>query len=202
MAIARGAWTRAWRRRRCSRVCRRQSRVRGTGSQLIEASASSDRRAIVLRPGIVYGTGSQFWIDKLGERILSGAWGTFGAAGEGYAGLVHVDDVADIVASAAKALVAPGRSNLPQLATANVVGPEQPTWNRFFATLATAMGKPALPEFTPSEVAWRQAAASAAKVWRPAWPARRAHLGAGSDAGRNESCSESRRPTRRRPLSD
>jgi len=28
------------------------------------------------------------------------------------------------------------------------------------------MGKPALPEFTPSEVAWRQAAASAAKVWR------------------------------------
>lgn len=132
----------------------------------VGGSAAADRRAVVLRPGIVYGTGSHFWIDKLGERILSGAWGTFGAGGEGYAALVHVDDVADVVARAATALASPGRPGLPQLATANVVGPEQLTWNGFFAALAEAMGRPSLPELGPAEVAWRQAAATAAKIWR------------------------------------
>jgi nucleoside-diphosphate-sugar epimerase len=132
----------------------------------IGASEPSDRRAVVLRPGIVYGTRSQFWIDKLGERILSGAWGTFGEGGEGYAALVHVDDVADIVVRAAETLVSPARSNLPQLSTANVVGPEQPTWNSFFAALTRAMGHPALPELSASEVVRRRTMASVAKIWR------------------------------------
>ena len=124
------------------------------------------RRAIILRPGIVYGTGSRFWIDKLVMRIRTGAWGTFGAAGEGTAALVHVDDVADIITRGCLRLTGSDRLALPQAAALNVVGPEPPTWNAYFAALAAACGAGPLPEISPREAGLRAAMAVPAKIWR------------------------------------
>lgn len=124
------------------------------------------RRAVILRPGIVYGTGSRFWIDKLVERIDSGAWGTFGARGEGSAALVHVDDVAAITAAASLKLVSPERALLAPVEAVHLVGPETPTWNAYFAAVAERAGSEALGEIGSGGLVLRRAFGGAAKVWR------------------------------------
>ena len=62
------------------------------------AAENAERRVVALRPGIVYGADSPFWIRKMGERILAGGWGLFGPRGEGKAALIHNDDLARLVA--------------------------------------------------------------------------------------------------------
>ncbi len=126
------------------------------------------RRAVIFRPGIVYGTGSRFWIDKLADRIAAGAWGTFGAAGEGRAALIHVDDVATAITTACDRLQSAARLRLPQSVALNLVGPEAPTWNTYFAALARACGSQDLPEIAPGALAWRIPVSFGAKLWRRA----------------------------------
>lgn len=116
------------------------------------------RRATVLRPGIIYGTGSPFWIEKLGRRIRLGAWGTFGEAGEGLAALVHVDEVARAIGLS---LRVPGEG----LSVLNITGPECPSWNRYFLALAGQM-ECRLRSIGPLECRLRIAASLPAKVWR------------------------------------
>ena len=124
------------------------------------------RRVLILRPGIVYGTGSHFWTDKLAERILAGAWGDFGRAGDGPAPLVHVDDIGALVARAAPALLAAGGKGWPALTVLNVVGPDTPPWNDYFAALAQRIGAPALPSIGAARLRLRQALAVTAKIAR------------------------------------
>lgn len=130
-----------------------------------EDPAHPERRAIILRPGIVYGAGSRYWIDRLAQRIRSGVWGDFGDNGEGVAALVHVDDVAELVVGATTRLEH-DRAALPRCAVLNVVGPETPSWNAYFAALAAALRTPALPALDAATLARRAPIALAAKVWR------------------------------------
>ena len=130
-----------------------------------ERSGAAGRHALILRPGIVYGVGSPFWIDKMGERIRRGVWGTFGADGEGIAALVHVDDVADLVVAAAARMTGPARTGLPPVMTAHVTGPECPNWNAYFSALAVALGV-TLTDLDPATIRSRQALAIPAKIWR------------------------------------
>jgi nucleoside-diphosphate-sugar epimerase len=123
------------------------------------------RRAIILRPGIVYGAGSTLWVGKIIQRIRCGAWGTFGSSGNGLAALVHVDDVAEIIATACARLTeAP--ETLPAVSVMNVVGPDTPTWNEYFQALAAADGEAPLREIPAPTLAFRSMAAMLAKVWR------------------------------------
>ena len=131
-----------------------------------EAPEHPGRRGLILRPGIVYGKGSPFWIEKMGERIRRGAWGTFGASGEGAAALVHVADVAALVVAAARAMSGAQRETLPVLAAVNVAGPELPSWNDYFTALAARLGVSALPVLDGAVLKRRQGLALAAKVWR------------------------------------
>lgn len=133
-----------------------------------EEPAASGRRALILRPGIVYGAGSRFWIDKLVERIRAGAWGTFGDAGDGAAALIHIDDLSRLVELAAQRLLSGTCSTWPRATTLNVVGPETPSWNAYFEALARQIGAPQLPPVGGASVATRQMGALAAKVWRKA----------------------------------
>jgi nucleoside-diphosphate-sugar epimerase len=112
---------------------------------------------IVLRPGIVYGAGSRLWVDKLSERIRAGAWGDFGPLGEGVAALIHVNDLAAMIA--ALAVNGPG-------VTLNAVGPETPTWNAYFAALAQGLGAPPPPRLSAREIARARRLAVLPKVWR------------------------------------
>jgi nucleoside-diphosphate-sugar epimerase len=123
------------------------------------------RRAIILRPGIVYGARSTLWVGRMIERIRCGAWGTFGSSGEGRAALVHVDDVAEIVVAACGRL-AQAPQTLPGVTVINVVGPETPSWNGYFQALAVADGQMLLREIPPRTLALRQVPAVLAKIWR------------------------------------
>ena len=114
-----------------------------------DAPFGQDRHAVLLRPGIVYGRGSRFWIDGLVERIEGGGWGVFGRAGQGTAALIHVDDVAEATLQALEV-------DLPPVAGFNLVGPDQPTWNDYFAALAHALGRPPLRTIGSAELAIRQ----------------------------------------------
>jgi len=96
-----------------------------------------------LRPTIVYGPGSRQWVSWFAQRIRSGRWATFGAAGEGTCNLVHVADVASAVAAALTSPAAAG-------CAFNVNGPEVMTWNGWFTRLAEAIGSPPLPAISPA----------------------------------------------------
>ena len=104
--------------------------------------AQSGLGVVRLRPTIVYGPGSVPWVSHLARRIRSGRWGVFGAAGEGTCNLVHVADLARAIAAA---LAAPGATGQ----AFNINGPEQITWNDWFARLADAIGAPALRLVSP-----------------------------------------------------
>ncbi|MFV0281410.1 MAG: NAD-dependent epimerase/dehydratase family protein [Rhodoblastus sp.] len=131
-----------------------------------ENAAHPERRAIILRPGIVYGAGSRYWIERLSQRINAGVWGDFGAAGEGLAALIHVDDLASLVLAAVKGLSGEARKNFSPVETFNAVGPETPSWNAYFSALAAELGAPALAPLDAARLARRAPVALAAKVWR------------------------------------
>ncbi len=141
-------------------ACERQARA------WAEDPAHPDRRAIILRPGIVYGRGSRYWIDRLAQRIRAGVWGDFGDAGNGVAALIHIDDLADLVTRAVRGLGGDERALLPRVVALNAIGPETPSWNAYFAALASALGAPALPALDAATLARRAPIALAAKVWR------------------------------------
>lgn len=128
--------------------------------------AGEDRRAVILRPGIVYGAGSPFWIDKMAERIRLGIWGEFSPAGEGWAHLVHVDDVAALTVVAVKRLH--DEATTGEIPPLDVVGPERPSWNAYFQSLAAALGAPALPTIGLARLRFWSVRALAAKIWRRA----------------------------------
>ncbi|MFD1333547.1 NAD-dependent epimerase/dehydratase family protein, partial [Methylopila musalis] len=130
------------------------------------AAGDPARRALLLRPGVVYGPGSRFWIDKLRRRLAVGAVGDLGAAGEGLAPLIHVEDVARLAASAVRRLTGPERAQAPPVAALTLVGPETPSWNAYFAALASAFGDPAPRRLSPADLARNARLATPAKIWR------------------------------------
>ncbi len=101
-----------------------------------EGAAAAFGRAVVLRPGIVYGPGSTLWSVLVGRLLLQRRLGDLGAAGSGICNLVHVDDVVAAVLAALRTPRAQG-------ATLNLAAPNAPTWNGYFAAYAAALG--ALP---------------------------------------------------------
>ncbi|MDP4006133.1 NAD(P)-dependent oxidoreductase [Methylobacterium sp. NEAU K] len=99
-------------------------------------AAGVGRRAVILRPGIVYGPGSDLWIARPAAALRAGVLGDLGRGGEGIAALIHLDDVAEATRAAVVALQGPG----PAATALNLVGPESPTWNAYFAALSLKVG--------------------------------------------------------------
>lgn len=130
-------------------------------------SEQPSRRAIILRPGVVYGKGSPFWIDKLVERIRAGIWGDFGALGKGPAPLVHVDDVGAVTLTAVDTLDRPATSRAA-VEVFDLIGPETPSWNDYFQALAKAISAPSLPKVSKTKLRSWQLMSIPAKIWRRA----------------------------------
>lgn len=101
--------------------------------------AEPARTAVILRPGIVYGTGSALWVDGLLRRMRAGGWGVFEDAGDGIAAAVHVSDVADAARRAT------WRRLIPGVHAVNVVGSQTPTWNEYTQALGDAAGLSPVP---------------------------------------------------------
>jgi nucleoside-diphosphate-sugar epimerase len=129
------------------------------------SAGAAARRVIALRPGIVYGPGSPFWIEKMAARIASGGWGVLPRA-KGRAALIHIDDLAEQALAASRLLTRPEREALAPFSALNAVGPEAPLWNDYFQALAEKLGHAPLREWSGSESALRQAFAVPAKIAR------------------------------------
>ncbi|WP_431097430.1 NAD-dependent epimerase/dehydratase family protein [Polaromonas aquatica] len=87
--------------------------------------------AVMLRPGCVFGPGSELWVGRIGRWLRSGRLGDLGVAGDGWSNLVHVDDVCQALLVALQLPVAPG-----ELPVFNLAAPDSPRWNGYFVDLA------------------------------------------------------------------
>ena len=87
--------------------------------------------AVLLRPGCVFGPGSQLWVGRIGRWLQAGRLGDLGIAGDGWANLVHVDDVCQALLRALQLPLAPG-----EIPVFNLAAPDSPRWNDYFVDLA------------------------------------------------------------------
>ena len=100
------------------------------------AEGAGRRRAVLLRPGIVYGRGSDLWIERPLAAMRAGVLGNLGRRGRGLAALIHVSDVAEATRASVAFLDGTG----PVETTLNLVGPDVPTWNSYLAGLSWIAG--------------------------------------------------------------
>lgn len=91
--------------------------------------------AVMLRPGCVWGPGSELWVGRIGRLLRARRLGDLGAAGDGWSSLVAVDDVCAAIVAALRVDTTPG---LPRVF--NLAAPDSPRWNDYFVDLALAIG--------------------------------------------------------------
>jgi UDP-glucose 4-epimerase len=98
--------------------------------------AAADAMAVaILRPTLIYGPGSAAWTTLYLDRLLAGDWPVLGAAGQGDANLVHVDDLAGFIVHLA-------RTPAPATGVFNVNGADIPTWDGYLEALRDAVQAP------------------------------------------------------------
>jgi nucleoside-diphosphate-sugar epimerase len=90
---------------------------------------------VVLRPGCVFGPGSELWVGRTGRWLKAGRLGDLGVAGDGWSNLVHVDDVCHAAIAALRLPIVP--SEVPIF---NLAASDSPRWNDYFVDLAVAIG--------------------------------------------------------------
>ena len=95
-------------------------------------------KAIILRPGCVYGLNSELWVGRIARWLRVGRLGDLGEYGDGWTNLVHVDDVCQAILSAMNLT-----AKLGEVPVFNLVAPDSPRWNKYFLDLALAL------KFTP-----------------------------------------------------
>ena len=98
----------------------------------IAAVAQAGGTAVILRPGCVWGPGSQLWVGRIARWLRAGRLGDLGIAGDGWTNGVHVDDVCH-------AVMASLRITEPGAQTYNLAAPDSPRWNEYFVDLALAI---------------------------------------------------------------
>jgi nucleoside-diphosphate-sugar epimerase len=97
-----------------------------------EAIAAAYPHTVIVRPGCVFGPGSEQWSIRIARLLMSHRLGDLGAAGDGYCNLVHVDDVVLAIVRSLESPQMDGR-------VFNLSTPEPPTWNDFLMRYATAL---------------------------------------------------------------
>ena len=113
----------------------------------ISSFAHAGGTAVILRPGCVWGPGSELWVGRIGRWLRAGRLGDLGVPGDGWSNLVHVDDVcAAVVAS----LRLP--QTLGQVRTYNLAAPDSPRWNEYFVDLALAIGATPVKRILPLQL--------------------------------------------------
>ncbi len=102
---------------------------------------------VTLRPGCVWGPGSELWVGRVGRWLRAGRLGDLGAAGDGWSNLVHVDDVCAAVIAALRVPVIAGK-----MRTYNLAAPDSPRWNEYFVDLAVAIGATPVRRIHPMQL--------------------------------------------------
>lgn len=93
-----------------------------------------DYEVVVVRPGNVYGAGSRNWLDEV-ARLARRRQLMLIDGGSGDAGLVHVDNVVDVIARAGRVARAAGRIY-------NAQDGQGVSWRRYFGDVAELVGAP------------------------------------------------------------
>jgi nucleoside-diphosphate-sugar epimerase len=101
----------------------------------MQAYANQGGEAIILRPGCVFGPGSELWVGRIGRLLNSRRLGDLGIHGDGWSNLVHVDDVCNAIAAVLKFQII--RGEVPAF---NLAAPDSPRWNNYFIDFALATG--------------------------------------------------------------
>lgn len=110
-----------------------------------ELAATTDLDLVIVRPANVYGPGSRPWVDEL-VHLLRQRQITLIGSGDNDAGLVHVDNLVDLLLLAASEPKARGRIY-------NAADPGGITFARYVGDLARLAGaRP--PKGAPRSVAW------------------------------------------------
>jgi nucleoside-diphosphate-sugar epimerase len=91
--------------------------------------------AVMLRPGCVWGPGSELWVGRIGRLLRAKRLGDLGTAGDGWSNLVAVDDVCRAVIASLRIATTPC---MPRVF--NLAAPDSPRWNDYFVDLALALG--------------------------------------------------------------
>lgn len=103
--------------------------------------------AVLLRPGCVWGPGSELWVGRVGRWLRAGRLGDLGAAGDGWSNLVHVDDVCVAALRALELPLPPGGQR-----TYNLAAPDSPRWNEYFVDLALAIDATPVRRLSPLQL--------------------------------------------------
>jgi nucleoside-diphosphate-sugar epimerase len=113
----------------------------------IASHCASGGTAVVLRPGCVWGAGSQLWVGRVGRWLRAGRLGDLGALGDGWSNLVHADDVCVAVLRSLQLPLGPGQSR-----TYNLAAPDSPRWNEYFVDLALAIAATPVRRIGPRQL--------------------------------------------------
>jgi nucleoside-diphosphate-sugar epimerase len=97
--------------------------------------AKFDGCVVMLRPGCVWGPGSDLWVGRIGRMLRTRRLGDLGAAGDGWSNLVAVDDVCAAIAAGLRVHASAGTPRI-----FNLAAPDSPRWNDYFTDLALAIG--------------------------------------------------------------
>lgn len=118
----------------------------GTAKIAAERVAASYRRAVVLRPGIVYGPHSNWWSVQIARLLRQRRLGDLATNGQGICNLLYVEDMARATLQALRQRDVEGRSF-------NVAMSSPPSWNEYFTLYADALGTRPLRRISPSRLA-------------------------------------------------
>jgi nucleoside-diphosphate-sugar epimerase len=135
--------------------------------EVLQAVLERGLAATILQPTIVYGPFSRPWTIDPADMLLNGTV-VLPGQGEGFCNALFVDDLVEALILAAIRPEAEGERFI-------VSGPEVITWNRFYETIAAAIGAPG-PEYRPAEAIARSNSGLAGKLRRLANPALAARL--------------------------
>lgn len=103
----------------------------------------------IVRPANVYGAGSRPWVEQLSQELRRGVPVLIGG-GDYDAGLVHVDNVVDVLLRAARISHGAGQ-------VYNAADEEGITWKQYMSDLAELVGAPAprsIPRVMARYMAW------------------------------------------------
>lgn len=110
------------------------ARAKCEAERHVASYAAAGGAAVILRPGCVWGPGSQLWVGRIGRWLRAGRLGDLGIAGDGWSDGVHVDDVCSAVIASLRL-----RDSGAGIRTYNLAAPDSPRWNEYFVDLALAI---------------------------------------------------------------
>jgi 2-alkyl-3-oxoalkanoate reductase len=100
---------------------------------LVSEYVQDGGHAVILRPGCVYGPGSEQWTGRIARLLRAGRLGDMGAEGDGICNLTYIDDLVGAILTTLTRDPNGGQ-------TYNIAVSDPPTWNAYLTQYGIALG--------------------------------------------------------------